>query len=88
MHQNNDGAAWRNDRWRMYHQICRVDELPQKLRILIERYGLAFDDDFWYILSTKEPKTTVSKIPLWKRDKYKVPTEKYVKLDPFQKKLA
>jgi len=86
---NNSGLAWRNDRWRMYNQICRIDELPQKLRILIEMYGMAFDDEFWYVLSTKPPKTTVSKIPLWKPTKYAYEKhERYKPYDSSQTKLV
>ena len=64
------GLAWRNDRWRMYNQICKLDELPPKLRLLIEKYSMAFDDDFWYERSSRPPATTVSKMPLWQPTKY------------------
>ena len=68
---------WRNG-WEPYTQHARIDELPEKLRLLLERYGECFDDNWWYYMCTrgKGKGLYVRRVPIWQTCK-KMPAEKY-----------
>jgi len=68
---------WRNSR-DLYTQVARIDEIDGKLRLLLERYGTVFDDDWWYWVTTRGrgKGLFVKCVPIWQTSK-KMPAEKY-----------
>lgn len=77
-----------SDTWRntpdIYTQTARIDELECNglqghfLVLLLERYGEAFDQDWWYYLCCRGrgKGLFVRRVPIWLTCK-KMPTEKY-----------
>lgn len=48
--------------------MCYRDELPEKLRALLDKYGLAFDDQWVYFYPKKkkpEPRPSAVRRPIW-----------------------
>jgi hypothetical protein len=72
-----DLMPWRNSR-DLFTQTCRTEDLPEKLRLLLERYGSAFDDKYWYFLSSrgKYKGLFARRVPVWQTSK-RMPTGKY-----------
>jgi hypothetical protein len=76
-------GTWRNNP-DLYGQTARIDELdlsdPQDkaLYLLLERYGEAFDQDWWYYFCTRGrgKGLFIRRVPIWQTTK-KMPTEKY-----------
>jgi len=64
-------GPWRNrGGWGRYEQFCRPDELKSwgaKLFSLIEKYGEAFNDDWWFYYNKK--RTVIVRVPIWQRQK-------------------
>jgi len=61
---NSYEGPWRNRPRHLYTQYCYLDEAPPKLVKLIQRYGSAFDDEWFYKLSGHTRKI-VTRRPLW-----------------------
>ena len=84
-------GAWRNVGFfssDMYVQICKPEELQNcnpKLWQLIDKYGSAFDEDWWYFLTKTE--RYVRRVPLWMSNNPsgKIPCEKPRRFEPNQK---
>jgi hypothetical protein len=80
---------WRNKRWELYTQCCRLDEVPNlKLRKLLKIYGTAFDDEWWYYLNRSG--LMAFRVPLWQKQK-RIGMEKHkpgVFLTPTQTRLS
>lgn len=74
---HDDLTPWHNSR-DLYTQTCRTDELPEKLRLLLERYGEVFDDKWWYFLSSrgKFKGLFARRVPIWQTSK-RMPAEKW-----------
>ena len=76
-----------------YTQYCYLDECPPKLRVLLEKYGCAFDD-YWYYKICGRTRKVVTRRPLWldrgeggwMYEKHPKPRDKTVKLTDFIKK--
>lgn len=50
--------------------MCYVDELDPKLKHLLDKHGMAFDDEWWYEYPSKrkpEVRATAVRRPLWLR---------------------
>lgn len=57
-------GAWRNRRAPLYTQFCYPHEASEKLQLLIQKYGAAFDDDWQYRLAGRTAKV-ITRRPLW-----------------------
>jgi len=58
------GGGWRNRLRYLYSQYCYKDEVfSKKLLFLIDTYGSAFDDEWYYIIS-KDGKVII-RSPIW-----------------------
>jgi len=73
--------GWRNRSYTFYTQFCYQDELSPKLRYLLDRYGLAFDDEWFYFYPKKkkpESRAVAVRRPLWqeKEERFGVTAEK------------
>ena len=70
-------VPWRNG-WDSYTQTVRIDDVPEKLRRLLEKYGEAFDDDWWFFMCNrgKGKGLFARRVPIWQTSK-RMPAEKY-----------
>jgi hypothetical protein len=77
---------WRNYKWALYTQTCRIDELDDwKLVQLLKLYRECFDDGWWYYLSKNG--LFVRRVPLWQKQK-RIDMKKWkVNNDPSQRRL-
>jgi len=57
-------GPWRNRIHHLYAQYCYPDEADPKLMKLIDRYGAAFDDEWYYKICGRSIKV-VTRRPLW-----------------------
>lgn len=60
--------GWRNRGYTFYTQHCYADELDPKLKMLLDKYGLAFDDEWVYFYpKKKKPELRPSAVrrPVW-----------------------
>jgi len=58
-------GAWRNRLRHLYTQYCYLHELNDpKLWKLLEKYGAAFNDTWWYQIAGRSVKVVLRK-PLW-----------------------
>ena len=46
-------CEWRPLYWKIGYEYARLDEVNPKLRALLERHGLAFDDEWIYEVKGK-----------------------------------
>ena len=80
-------APWKNSPFRgePHLQYCTLEELryqSRKLAHLIERYGEAFDDEWWYYFNKNM--THVKRLPIWQRTK-RIDCEKPRRYEPNRK---
>ena len=83
---NDLGRPWMHtpDRMIQYCPRGAEDMLNAKLLKLLEKYGTAFDDEWWYFIG-KSKMQIIKRTPVWFSQK-RMPTEK--PKDPFQKKIS
>lgn len=73
--------GWRNRSYTFYTQFCYQDELELKLKGLLDKYGEAFDDIWYYFYPKKkkpDSRPTAVRRPLWqeKEERFGVTAEK------------
>lgn len=84
---------WLNCKGNVYVQYSTADLVDPKLVYLIDVYGFAFDDSFWYWRvkpraqgGNRKGINIIKRSPQWTYPQKSIPAEK--PRDPFQRKLT
>lgn len=62
--------AWHNS-WGPYTQCCRIEDVDKRLQRLLQLYGQAFNDEWWFYACNRGrgKNIIVKRVPIWQTNK-------------------